>query len=124
MSFSLTCKTLCNKRKKNSLKNHSLLATLNFQHLLGKPIIASEPKNITALVGEATSLRCLAYGSPPLAITWARHGVGNGSELLFQSAKFSDSGWYRCVAKNAHGVSFSSLAYLDVTGKNVNMCMT
>ncbi|XP_022803711.1 hemicentin-1-like isoform X2 [Stylophora pistillata] len=83
--------------------------------IFGKPIIASEPKNVTALVGEATSLRCLAHGSPPLAITWARHGVGNGSDLLFQSAKFSDSGWYRCVAKNAHGVSFSSLAYLDVT---------
>ncbi|XP_022803628.1 fibroblast growth factor receptor 4-like isoform X2 [Stylophora pistillata] len=83
--------------------------------IVGKPIIASEPKSVTPLVGEATSLRCLAYGSPPLAITWARHGVGNGSELFFPSARFSDRGWYGCVAKNGHGVSFSSLAYLDVT---------
>lgn len=76
-----------------------------------------EPRNVTALVGEATSLKCLAHGNPPPTITWARHGIGNGSELFFPSAKFSDSGWYRCVATNAYGVSFSPLAYLDVTGK-------
>ncbi|XP_066025253.1 LOW QUALITY PROTEIN: fibroblast growth factor receptor 2 [Pocillopora verrucosa] len=83
--------------------------------IFGKATIGLEPRNVTALVGEATSLKCLAHGNPPPTITWARHGIGNGSELFFPSAKFSDSGWYRCVATNAYGVSFSPLAYLDVT---------
>lgn len=97
------CKTLCNN--------------FPFSPKPGKATIGLEPRNVTALVGEATSLKCLAHGNPPPTITWARHGIGNGSELFFPSAKFSDSGWYRCVATNAYGVSFSPLAYLDVTGK-------
>lgn len=99
----LACKTLCDK--------------FPFSPKPGKATIGLEPRNVTALVGEATSLKCLAHGNPPPTITWARHGIGNGSELFFPSAKFSDSGWYRCVATNAYGVSFSPLAYLDVTGK-------
>ena len=79
-----------------------------------------DPGNVTVLVGEATSLRCLAAGTPSPSITWTRDVVGNGPVLLFHSTKFSDSGWYRCSATNAIGSSVSSRAYLDVAGKYIH----
>ncbi|XP_073435152.1 immunoglobulin superfamily member 10 [Dendrobates tinctorius] len=88
------------------------------------------PHNIHTRVGSPVHLNCMAIGIPKPEISWelpdlsilttASKGQSMGSELLHpqgtlvvQNPRTSDSGMYRCIAKNQLGTD-SSATYLKV----------
>ncbi|KAM4042569.1 immunoglobulin superfamily member 10 isoform 1-T1 [Anomaloglossus baeobatrachus] len=88
------------------------------------------PHNIHTRVGSPVHLNCIAIGIPKPEISWelpdlsilttASKGRPTGSELLHpqgtlvvQNPRTSDSGMYRCIAKNQLGTD-SSATYLNV----------
>ncbi|KAM3930437.1 immunoglobulin superfamily member 10 [Leptodactylus fuscus] len=88
------------------------------------------PHNIHTRVGSPVHLSCMAIGIPKPEISWelpdltilttASKGRPKGTELLHpqgtlvvQSPRTSDSGTYRCIAKNPLGTD-SSTTYLKV----------
>ena len=93
-----------------------------------KPSITTDPQGDTVREGENVTLFCNATGDPVLTISWTRR-----VSLVTTSAKFSfsddnkklaitnvnrtDSGEYRCVARNRVGSDTSDAAMLDVQCK-------
>lgn len=88
------------------------------------------PHNIHTRVGSPVHLNCMAIGIPKPEISWelpdltilttASKGRSMGTELLHpqgalvvQNPRTSDSGMYRCIAKNPLGTD-SSATYLKV----------
>ncbi|KAM4771132.1 immunoglobulin superfamily member 10 [Rhinophrynus dorsalis] len=88
------------------------------------------PQNIHTRVGSAVHLNCIAIGIPKPEITWelpdfsilstASKGRPSGTELLHpqgtlvvQNPQRSDSGIYKCIAKNPLGTDISR-TYLKV----------
>ncbi|XP_019358574.1 PREDICTED: immunoglobulin superfamily member 10, partial [Gavialis gangeticus] len=88
------------------------------------------PQSIRTMVGAAVQLNCMALGIPKPEITWelpdhsvlstASRGQPSGSELLhpqgtlvIQHPKPSDSGMYKCTAKNQVGSDFT-ITYIQV----------
>ncbi|XP_036393135.1 immunoglobulin superfamily member 10 [Megalops cyprinoides] len=88
------------------------------------------PQNVRALVGVPVQLNCMAIGIPKPEITWelpdrsilstAGRGRPTGSELLhpqgtlvIQRPTSSDSGTYKCVARNDLGTD-SRVTYVHV----------
>ncbi|XP_056420948.1 immunoglobulin superfamily member 10 isoform X2 [Hyla sarda] len=88
------------------------------------------PHNIHTRVGSAVHLNCMAIGIPKPEISWelpdlsilttGSKGRPMGTELLHpqgtlvvQNPRTSDSGMYRCIAKNSLGTD-SSTTYLKV----------
>ncbi|XP_075058085.1 immunoglobulin superfamily member 10 [Mixophyes fleayi] len=93
-------------------------------------ITSKPPQNIHTRAGSPVHFNCMAIGIPKPEITWelpdlsvlttASKGRPMGTELLHpqgtlvvQKPKSSDSGMYRCIAKNPLGTD-SSLTYLKV----------
>uniref|UniRef100_A0A8C3SZ32 Immunoglobulin superfamily member 10 n=1 Tax=Chelydra serpentina TaxID=8475 RepID=A0A8C3SZ32_CHESE len=88
------------------------------------------PQSIRTMAGAAVQLKCMALGIPKPEITWelpdhsvlspANKGRPSGSELLhpqgtliIQNPKSSDSGMYKCIAKNQFGSDFTT-TYIQV----------
>ncbi|KYO33974.1 hypothetical protein Y1Q_0024577 [Alligator mississippiensis] len=88
------------------------------------------PQSIRTMVGATVQLNCMALGIPKPEITWelpdhsvlstASRGRPSGSELLhpqgtlvIQHPKPSDSGMYKCTAKNQVGSDFTT-TYIQV----------
>ncbi|XP_065267316.1 immunoglobulin superfamily member 10 [Emys orbicularis] len=88
------------------------------------------PQSIRTMAGAAVQLNCMALGIPKPEITWelpdhsvlspASKGRPSGSELLhpqgtliIQNPKSSDSGMYKCTAKNQFGSDFT-ITYIQV----------
>uniref|UniRef100_A0A674I3I6 Immunoglobulin superfamily member 10 n=1 Tax=Terrapene triunguis TaxID=2587831 RepID=A0A674I3I6_9SAUR len=88
------------------------------------------PQSIRTMAGAAVQLNCMALGIPKPEITWelpdhsvlspASKGRPSGSELLhpqgtliIQNPKSSDSGMYKCRAKNQFGSDFT-ITYIQV----------
>nr|DBA26092.1 TPA: hypothetical protein GDO54_010391 [Pyxicephalus adspersus] len=93
-------------------------------------ITSKAPQNIHTRAGSSVHLNCVAIGIPKPEITWelpdssvlttASKGRPMGTELLHpqgtlvvQNPRRSDSGMYKCVARNALGMDSSS-TYLKV----------
>ncbi|XP_067407114.1 immunoglobulin superfamily member 10 [Emydura macquarii macquarii] len=88
------------------------------------------PQSIHTMAGTAVQLNCMALGIPKPEITWelpdhsvlspGTKGRSSGSELLhpqgtlvIQQPKSSDSGVYKCIAKNQLGSDFTA-TYIQV----------
>ncbi|XP_031459498.1 immunoglobulin superfamily member 10 isoform X1 [Phasianus colchicus] len=88
------------------------------------------PRTISTMPGAAVQLSCTALGIPKPEITWelpdhsilstGNHGRASGSELLhpqgtllIQNPRPSDSGMYKCTAKNHLGSDFT-VTYIHV----------
>ncbi|XP_077204780.1 immunoglobulin superfamily member 10 isoform X2 [Paroedura picta] len=88
------------------------------------------PRNIRTVAGASVQLNCMALGIPNPEITWelpdhsllstGSKGRPSGSELLhpqgtlvIQNPQSSDSGTYKCMAKNQLG-SDSTVTYIQV----------
>lgn len=93
-------------------------------------ITSRPPRNIRTVAGASIQLNCMALGIPNPEITWelpdhsvlstGSKGRPSGSELLhpqgtlvIQNPKSSDSGTYKCMAKNQLG-SDSIVTYVQV----------
>ena len=101
-----------------------------------EPEILQSPKNATLLIGHRHTLHCRASGNA--RISWQiqhdglipgqgnlrnLHNKGNNYRILrtgnlrFRKISISNSGYYRCVARNEDGEVFSEFAYIEVQGE-------
>ncbi|KAM9231079.1 immunoglobulin superfamily member 10 [Leptosomus discolor] len=95
-------------------------------------IVDGPPRTVRTAPGAAVQLRCAALGIPKPEITWelpdhsllstGHRGRAAGSELLhppgtllIQNPRPSDSGVYKCTAKNHLGSDFT-VTYIHVVG--------
>lgn len=96
-----------------------------------KPSITAHPQGYNVTEGENFTLSCDAIGSPVLTISWTINGSpvttsdnfriifsANKTQLTITSVSRTDSGEYRCVAKNRVGSDTSDAAKLSVQCKN------
>uniref|UniRef100_A0A3Q3GC04 Ig-like domain-containing protein n=1 Tax=Labrus bergylta TaxID=56723 RepID=A0A3Q3GC04_9LABR len=98
-------------------------------------ISTAPPPNVKAVTGTSIQLNCAAIGIPKPEITWelpdnsvlsaAGQGRHLGSELLhpqgtliIQRPTASDSGTYKCLAKNSVGTDFK-VTYLENKGQHL-----
>ena len=85
-----------------------------------KPVIISEPEDVTTTSGTSATFTCKVSGDPVPKITWSREepritwaeiGNGNGRSfitnngmtLTVEGVTAADEGVYRCVAENEAG---------------------
>ena len=92
--------------------------------------ITIHPLSDTKTEGENVTLYCDAIGNPKPRISWTRNGslidISSNSRIRFsidkkqltiRNVSRTDSGEYRCVAKNSLGNVTSNAATLDVQCK-------
>ncbi|HVM50572.1 MAG TPA: choice-of-anchor tandem repeat GloVer-containing protein [Candidatus Acidoferrum sp.] len=89
-----------------------------------RPVITTQPTNVTAQAGQAVTFTISAVGSPPLYYRWQRNGVplsegGNVSgsaspSLNLRSASPADAATYSVNVSNATGQASSLPAVLTV----------
>ena len=95
-----------------------------------KPSITGHPQGATVAEGGNVTLSCDATGSPVLEISWTRNESpidtnGNSSitfsedkkQLNITNVNRTDSGEYRCVAKNRVGSDTSNASTVNVQCK-------
>ena len=93
-----------------------------------QPEIITHPKNVTVEEGLPMTLFCNATGNPPPTLSWTKDGSpinnnqgipfsGDNETLFIASINRSESGNYRCVARNGLGNDFSNPAKVDVQCK-------
>ncbi|KAM3857251.1 matrix-remodeling-associated protein 5 [Diretmus argenteus] len=104
-------------------KVHGDLAVLPFRLTVEEssspaPEEGGSPPAIEGFAGEPVSLPCTASGSPDAEINWilpsskivnfkannSRASVDSDGSLRIPRGQLSDSGYYKCVAMNQHGV--------------------
>ena len=84
-----------------------------------QPEIITHPKNVTVEEGLPMTLFCNATGNPPPTLSWTKDGSpinnnqgipfsGDNETLFIASINRSESGNYRCVARNGLGNHYSS----------------
>ena len=90
-----------------------------------QPEIITHPKNVTVEEGLPMTLFCNATGNPPPTLSWTKdrspinnnQGIpfsGDNETLSIASINRSESGNYRCVARNGLGNYSSNPAKVDV----------
>ena len=93
-----------------------------------QPEIITHPKNVTPEEGLLMTLFCNATGNPPPTLSWTKdgspltntHGIifsGDNDTLSIAKVNRSESGIYRCVARNSLGDDTSNAAKVDVQCK-------
>ena len=95
-----------------------------------KPSITTHPQlpGDTVREGDNVTLSCHATGDPVLTISWTRNGSlvttsarisfsDDNKKLTIVNVTRTDSGEYRCVARNRVGIDTSNAAKLDVQCK-------
>ena len=93
-----------------------------------QPEIITHPKNFTLEEGLPMTLFCNATGNPPPTLSWTKDGSpinnnqgipfsGDNETLFIASINRSESGNYRCVARNGLGNDLSNPAKVDVQCK-------
>ncbi|CAH3163905.1 unnamed protein product [Pocillopora meandrina] len=94
-------------------------------NVLYRPEIITHPKNFTIEEGLPMTLFCNATGNPPPTLSWTKDGSplndtqaitfsGDNETLFIASINRSESGNYRCVARNGLGNDLSNPAKVDV----------
>ena len=99
-----------------------------------QPKITVPPKAQTKTEGVNVALSCNSTGNPKPTISWTRNGSpvdtsGNSrisfsadkKQLTITNVNRTDSGEYRCAAKNSLGNDTSNPAKLDVQCKLTNL---
>ena len=96
------------------------------------PEISMHPRNVTIVKGDNVTFSCSVVGNPTPSVVWTKDGrdlnvTGNSRFHLSSRNKThsleiaevhrSDSGQYRCKAKNSKNISYSSAATLTVQCK-------
>jgi hypothetical protein len=89
------------------------------------PVIITDPKPITRLVGERAVFSVKATGSLPLSYQWQKNNMNifgaNASAYMTVPVKMNDDGAvYRCVVSNTFGKEYSMDAELSVVDEPVN----
>ncbi len=86
------------------------------------PKIIKEPEaSVSISVGDSLSLLVDAQGSGTISYTWYKNGlaakdsVGIGKKFYKASVVASDSGVYRCIAKNSFGLDTSIAVTVSIT---------
>jgi gamma-glutamyltranspeptidase len=97
--------------------------------IAGKPVIVTQPKSRTNVIGTFTTFLVDAAGDAPLAYQWRKNGVnladgGNisgaqTSGLNVNPVSVGDEGGYSVVVSNAVGVVTSAVATLTVVTSTV-----
>ena len=93
-----------------------------------QPEIITHPKNVTPEEGLLMTLFCNATGNPPPTLSWTKDGSpltntqgiilsGDNETLYIAKVNRSESGNYRCVARNSLGDDISNAAKVDVQCK-------
>ena len=83
------------------------------------PVVTVQPQSISILATFTASLSITVTGAPPITYQWYYNnntlitGATN-SNLSLPNVQPSQSGLYRCLARNAGGATFSSNATLNV----------
>ncbi|XP_020608165.1 hemicentin-2-like [Orbicella faveolata] len=112
----------------NELGNHtSDAANLDIQYA---PTITAHLQNYTKTEGSTVIFSCNAIGNPVPTISWTRNGspvnktinsrisfLEDKKQLKITDVNRTDSGEYRCVARNSFGNDTSNVATLDVQYK-------
>ena len=99
-----------------------------FFFFIDRPEIITHPKNFTIKEGLPMTLFCNATGNPPPTLSWTKDGspinnnqgipfTGDNETLFIASINRSESGNYRCVARNGLGNYSSNPAKVDVQCK-------
>ena len=100
----------------------------HFFFFTDQPEIITHPKNVTLEEGLTMTLFCNATGNPPPTLSWTKDGSpinnnqgipfsGDNKTLFIASINRSESGNYRCVARNGLGNDLSNPAKVDVQCK-------
>ena len=97
------------------LLTHTLIIKIFFPHHISvKPSVRASKTMVNAEMGESIKLSCDVTGNPSPNITWHRTGrsisptavIQNyGKSLSILKTEMSDSGSYKCVARNKVGFS-------------------
>ena len=93
------------------------------------------PEAQTKTEGENVTLSCNTTGNPVPTISWTRNGspVNASGRISFQDDKTqltitnvnrTDSGEYRCVARNSLGIDTSNVAMLNVQCNYILLCLS
>ena len=99
-----------------------------FFFFIDQPEIITHPKNVTIEERLPMTLFCNATGNPPPTLSWTKDGSplndtqgitfsGDNKTLSIASINRSESGNYRCVARNGLGSDLSNPAKVDVQCK-------
>ncbi|KAJ8413768.1 hypothetical protein AAFF_G00063660 [Aldrovandia affinis] len=74
-------------------------------HVQAKPRIQITPPLLKVVIGQTVTLPCLVQGEPTPEISWFHNGtpLNKGGSIRIQGVSHSDSGTYKCVAKNSAG---------------------
>ena len=99
-----------------------------FFFFIDRPEIITHPKNFTIEEGLPMTLFCNATGNPPPTLSWTKDGSplndtqgitfsGDNETLSIASINRSESGNYRCVARNGLEHDLSNPAKVDVQCK-------
>ncbi len=82
------------------------------------PVIAVQPTNQVAIVGDSVTFSVLAAGTPPLSYQWRFNGTNlttaTANALQLTNVQLADSGSYSVVVSNVAGSVLSSNAILTV----------
>jgi len=94
------------------------------------PTITAHLQNYTKTEGSTVIFSCNAIGNPVPTISWTRNGspvnktinsrisfLEDKKQLKITDVNRTDSGEYRCVARNSFGNGTSNVATLDVQCK-------
>jgi len=95
-----------------------------------QPGITVHPGSVASSEGDNVTLSCDATANPPPTISWIRNGspinttinsrislLKDNKQLTITNVNRTDSGEYRCVARNELGNDTSNVALLDVQCK-------
>jgi uncharacterized repeat protein (TIGR01451 family) len=98
---------------------NSAQATVFQYTVLGPPIINSQPRSRTNLVGTAALFSVIAGGTPPLSYQWYfsdTNALANltNATMAIGSVQGSNAGTYRVVVTNPYGSVTSAVAVLSV----------
>jgi hypothetical protein len=92
------------------------------------PEFVSQPENYIGFVGDRVALSATALADPAPGYQWQFSKSGSdpwtdlagrtGASLVIESARFSDIGYYRVVARNENGATTSDAALVDLIYPN------